>query len=128
MKRKSGGSLEVDVVVVGAGLSGLQAAHDVQIAGLSCIVLEARDRVGGKTWTQPTKSGSFVDLGAAWINDSNQSKMYALAKRFDLDLIEQLVNGNCVAHTPEKTVPIKFRYGEVPMVRGSMLCLRMRRN
>ena len=111
----SGGSIDVDVVVVGGGLSGLQTAHDVQRAGYSCIVLEARDRVGGKTWSQPTKGGSVVDVGAAWINDSNQSRMYALAKRFGLDLIEQNTDGNCVAHVPGKK-PLVFHYGEVPAV------------
>ncbi|TVY38214.1 Amine oxidase [flavin-containing] A [Lachnellula occidentalis] len=107
------GSLNIDVVVVGGGLSGLQAAHDVQKAGYSCVVLEARDRVGGKTWSRPTKGGSIVDVGAAWINDSNQSKMFALTKKFNLELIEQNTNGNCAAHVPEKEA-IVFRYGEVP--------------
>jgi monoamine oxidase len=97
-KPAPGSSLSVDVVVVGGGLSGLQAAHDIQKAGYSCVVLEARDRVGGKTWSQPTKGGSIVDVGAAWINDSNQSKMFALAKRFGFELIEQNTNGNCAAH------------------------------
>ena len=70
----------VDVVVVGAGLSGLQAAVDLHKAGLKVKVLEARDRVGGKTWSRSAQ-GSVCDVGAAWINDTNQSKMYALAKR-----------------------------------------------
>lgn len=86
---------EVDVVVVGAGLSGLQAAVDLHKAGLSVKVLEARDRVGGKTYSRSAQ-GSVCDVGAAWINDTNQSKMYALAKRFRLDLITQNTKGSII--------------------------------
>ncbi|GJC83623.1 amine oxidase [flavin-containing] [Colletotrichum liriopes] len=45
-----------DVVIIGAGLAGLSAANDVRRNGLTCVVLEARDRVGGKTWSQPMES------------------------------------------------------------------------
>lgn len=86
---------KVDAVVVGAGLSGLQAAVDLHKAGLSVKVLEARDRVGGKTYSRHAQN-SVCDVGAAWINDTNQSKMYALAKRFGLDLIMQNTKGNIV--------------------------------
>lgn len=103
---------EVDVVVVGGGLSGLQAAHDIQKAGHSCVVLEARDRVGGKTWSLPTADGKgVVDVGAAWINDTNQSKMYALSQRFGLELIEQNSTGNAVMQGTGI-----FEYGTLPNV------------
>lgn len=88
-------SESVDVVVVGAGLSGLQAAVDLHKAGLKVKVLEARDRVGGKTWSRPAH-GSFCDVGAAWINDTNQSRMFALAKQFGLDLVVQNTKGRIV--------------------------------
>lgn len=85
---------EVDVIVVGAGLSGMQAATDVQNAGLSCIVLEAKDRVGGKTFTTRVQNGPGVlDLGGAWINDQTQPRMYALFKKFGFEPIVQRVKG-----------------------------------
>lgn len=105
-----------DVIVIGAGLAGLSAAHDVLKAGLSCIVLEARDRVGGKTWSTPIDGGSgVVDLGAAWINDSNQTKVWALAQRYGAEVIVQNTQGNAVLQDFDgKCTP--FPYGEVPMV------------
>ncbi|KAK5175131.1 uncharacterized protein LTR77_000268 [Saxophila tyrrhenica] len=85
----------VDVVVVGAGLSGLQTAVDLHKAGLKVKVCEARDRVGGKTYSVPAQV-SVCDVGAAWINDTNQARMYALARRFGLDLIVQNTEGSIV--------------------------------
>ncbi|KAH2754026.1 hypothetical protein KXW10_003775 [Aspergillus fumigatus] len=104
----------VDVIIVGAGLAGLSAAYDVVRAGLSCVVLEARDRVGGKTWSTPLKDGKgVIDLGAAWINDTNQSKVYALAKRYGVELIEQNTQGNAVLQDADGNCS-PFPYGELP--------------
>lgn len=106
----------VDVVVIGAGLAGLSAAQDIVRAGLSCVVVEARDRVGGKTWSQNFgDSKGCVDLGAAWINDTNQAKMYGLAKRFNLELIEQNTTGNCAIENEAGKIS-SFPYGELPKV------------
>lgn len=111
----------VDVVVVGGGLAGLQAGLACQDAGLSTLVLEARDRVGGKTWSVPGAKGKgMIELGAAWINDTNQSHMYALARRLRLDLLQQLTAGDCVVHDLDGSLN-KFVYGEVPPV-GYLLC------
>lgn len=105
-----------DVVIIGAGLAGLIAARDVLAAGLSCIILEARDRVGGKTWSQPLAGGKgVVDLGAAWINDVSQTQVYALAKKYNAEFIEQNTTGECAIQDAEGVIG-KFAYGELPPV------------
>jgi len=59
----------LNVVVVGAGLAGLTAASDLAAAGVGVTVLEARDRVGGRTHGIEVAPGSWVDAGAAYLGD-----------------------------------------------------------
>ncbi|KAE8159235.1 FAD/NAD(P)-binding domain-containing protein [Aspergillus tamarii] len=86
---------EVQVIVIGAGLSGLRAAKELHDAGLSYVVIEAMERVGGKTLSMPTKDDgkARVDLGAAWINDTTQTEMHSMAEAFGLGLEEQRTKG-----------------------------------
>jgi len=55
------------VIVIGAGVSGLTAARDLVAAGVDVTVLEARDRLGGRTWTAEV-AGAQIDLGGSWIH------------------------------------------------------------
>ena len=67
--------LTADVAVVGAGLAGLSAARAVNEAGRAAIVLEARDRVGGRTLNQSIGDGKVVELGGQWIGPTQHRVM-----------------------------------------------------
>jgi monoamine oxidase len=56
-----------DVLVVGAGFAGLVAARELRKAGLDVVVLEARNRIGGRTWTA-NYQGLPVEMGGAWVH------------------------------------------------------------
>jgi monoamine oxidase len=58
---------DTDVVVVGAGLAGLAAARALTDAGIDCVVVEARDRVGGRTLSVVEEPGVVIDHGGQWI-------------------------------------------------------------
>jgi monoamine oxidase len=73
------GERRADVVVVGAGLSGLMAARALLAVGVEPLVVEARDRVGGRTWTRPASGGTPLDLGGQWIGPT-QRRVLALAE------------------------------------------------
>ena len=59
-------ALENDVIVIGAGVSGLVAAKQLSRAGYDVLILEARSRIGGRVWTD-ARFGSPVEMGAQWI-------------------------------------------------------------
>lgn len=106
--------LGVDVVIIGAGLSGLRAAREVHKAGLSFVILEAMDHAGGRTlslstsnsthFAQPDFENTRVDLGASWINNTTQREMHALAVEARLDLVEQHFLGRCLLQTQDDHV------------------------
>ena len=70
------------VIVIGAGISGLAAGHAAAEAGAKVTVLEARDRIGGRIWTDRSM-GAPLDLGAAWIHGPKGNPITALADQVD---------------------------------------------
>lgn len=81
------GSGEVDVLIVGAGVAGLAAAHMLRRSGLTVMVLEARDRIGGRTWTDTATLGLPVDVGAQWLHDGASNPFIPVTKQLGIDLL-----------------------------------------
>ncbi|WP_194410727.1 flavin monoamine oxidase family protein [Microbacterium cremeum] len=68
-----------DVVIVGAGAAGLTAANELRKAGLSVVVLEARDRVGGRLWTDVV-DGAMLEIGGQWVSPDQDALKETLAE------------------------------------------------
>jgi monoamine oxidase len=78
-KKTSGSVRKVDVAVVGAGFAGLTAAADIAHHGRSVVVLEARDRVGGRVWNHDLGHGHVSERGGTFVGPT-QDRVLALAK------------------------------------------------
>ncbi|MGO4228686.1 flavin monoamine oxidase family protein [Arthrobacter sp. YAF34] len=87
-------NLDRDVVIVGAGPSGLTAARELKRAGLSVAVLEARDRVGGRTWTD-TVDGAMLEIGGQWVSP-DQTALLALIEDLGLQTYSRYRDGESV--------------------------------
>lgn len=72
-------------LVLGAGLAGLAAARELRRHGHEVVVLEARDRIGGRIWTSDQWPDVPLDLGASWIHGVNGNPMTALADELNAD-------------------------------------------
>jgi monoamine oxidase len=78
---------DIDTIVVGAGVAGLTAARLLAAAGQRVVVLEARDRVGGRTHSE-RRGGLVTDLGASWIHGIDDNPLFAAAQAFDMPTTE----------------------------------------
>ncbi|TRY65436.1 hypothetical protein DNTS_008767, partial [Danionella cerebrum] len=114
----AGMSEEFDVVVVGAGLAGLSAARRLQKKNpdVNVLVLEARDRVGGRTVTEDLPAANGVeqwDMGGQWVS-SSQSHVMELIEEFGLEVYTQYTDGLKVHHVGGPDAKIKLFNSSIP--------------
>ena len=81
-----------DIIILGAGLTGLTLAHSLQEQGRSVLVLEARDRIGGRIHTVNTSNGPRVEMGATWYFQHFMN-LFKLMTKFNVKLTEQFMKG-----------------------------------
>lgn len=99
------------VVIVGAGLSGLRVASLLSAQGINCIVLEARDRIGGRVLSasDPLRSelGKF-DLGPTWFWPEYERTISNLVKELNVETFEQYTTGAMLSERSENEAPQRY--------------------
>lgn len=103
----------VDVVVVGAGLAGLAAARALAAAGKTVTVLEARDRVGGRTENGSFADGQWIEVGGQWLGPT-QERMYELVEELGLRTYPTYDDGKLLLQLNGKQQRMGSQKGAVP--------------
>jgi monoamine oxidase len=105
---------EYDCIIIGGGYAGLSAAKALKEANQNILLLEARDRVGGRVMTQRHDDGTYVDLGGSYLG-REQPRMYAFVEEFGVETFD--------AYTPGKNVLV---YGDKHLpYSGDRIALRL---
>ena len=115
-RRRSGAT--VDVLVIGGGISGLTAAYRLlRHSDLSVLVLEANDRVGGRTVNLPLPGGKITEGGGQWTGPG-QDRVQALARELGIGMFDTYVTGESVYVYQGKRQP---HTGSIPPLGSSAL-------
>jgi monoamine oxidase len=110
-------SLESDVAIVGGGLAGIAAARAVEAAGASAVVVEARERVGGRLESVEIGDGKWVDVGGQWIGPT-QDRIEALARSLEHETFPTYAAGENLLELEGRRV----RYsGTIPRLRPHVM-------
>ncbi len=110
-----GGAKRTDVVIVGAGLAGLTAARELVAKGKSVVVLEARERVGGRTLNFAYAKGHDIEIGGQWVGPT-QDRILKLAGQMGVKTYKTYNEGNSVAifKGQKSTYPAAIGFPDLP--------------
>ena len=110
-------SRAADVVVVGAGLAGLAAARRLTAQGIDCVVLETRDRVGGRTLNHPIGDEKVVEVGGQWVGPT-QTRVLELMRELGLESFPTYSQGE---HVIESEGELTRYTGTIPKLSKHVL-------
>jgi monoamine oxidase len=78
---------ETDVIIVGAGASGLSAARELANLGLSYTLVEGSHRIGGRAYSEEIAPGVWFDLGCSYLHQAENNPFVAIADRFMINVM-----------------------------------------
>jgi monoamine oxidase len=87
--------IRTDVLIIGAGLTGLSLAYFLRKTGLSVHLAEARDRIGGRIYTAGSSQGPPVEMGATWLGRKH-TRLISLLQELELDIFPQELGGRAI--------------------------------
>ena len=97
---------ETEVAIIGGGAAGIAAGRRLREAGIDCLLIEARPRLGGRAWTITDASGLALDLGCGWLHSADRNPWLKVAEG----------QGRTIDRTPppwtKPTLPIGFSLAE----------------
>jgi hypothetical protein len=82
---KPAASYVASVTIIGAGMSGASAANALVAKGFTVTMVEARNRIGGRTYTDRTSLSKPVDLGGGWIHEADGNPITDLCKKYNIN-------------------------------------------
>ncbi|MEL6988430.1 MAG: FAD-dependent oxidoreductase, partial [Bacteroidota bacterium] len=95
--------LEADILIIGAGLTGLTLAYLLKDSNFNIKILEARDRIGGRILTTANEGCAPIEMGATWIGKKHQN-INRLLQDLDIDIFEQAMGDHAI-YEPLSTSP-----------------------
>lgn len=94
-----------DVVIIGAGLTGLTLAYLLRDSGRKVVVLESRNRVGGRIFTRKIKDQAPIEMGATWLGEKHETLVHLL-KMLDLSTFDQLIGDTAIYEAISTSPPM----------------------
>ena len=104
----------LDAIVIGGGLAGLSAARQLKNQGASVVVLEARNRMGGRISSQVLPNGQVIDLGAQFVSDA-QRRISELVDEVGLTRVQPHKTGEHLFISSSKATPIRVAADAMPL-------------
>jgi monoamine oxidase len=105
---------DTEVAIIGGGAAGIAAGRRLRQAGIDCLLIEARPRLGGRAWTVNDASGCALDLGCGWLHSADRNPWAVIAES----------QGRIIDKTPppwtKPALPIRFSLAEQHSFRNAM--------